>query len=621
MDINIIKLIIWDLDDTFWKGTLSEGEIVPIPENLQLVKDLTDRGIVNAICSKNDKAPVVQKLKELGIEEYFVFNSIDWTPKGERVARLISDMGLRPVNVLFIDDNVVNLNEAAFYSPELMIAEPDVLADIIKQIDSLPAKDKAHSRLKNYMILEEKRDSKSTFGDNEAFLYSTNTHVDIHHDCIEKIDRIHELIMRTNQLNFTKNRMPLPELEALLLDPDVDSGYVHVSDRFGDYGIVGFYAIKNGKCIHFLFSCRTIGQGVEQYVYSILNWPKLVTVGTVINEVQKVEAPKWINQEKDGTEVSTKTHEQIDKGKIVFKGACDLMIMTSFFESSLPIIEEFTYQGNRHNEIEHHNHSTNFISLPFLSEKERQELMDDCIFNDEGIFKTTMYDDDVKLLFISSLPESNLGIYRKKGTDIKIAFAEWTNPLTDKQMWSQYVNKDVHAYMNDFTEEWLRTFSEKYEFLGRITPEEYVDNIRTLLTKISPDASVCLLLGCETEYKGKTTKAYLGRELYHKEMNDAIRKFAEKEKRLFLIDWTEFVHSQEDFTNNINHYRRQVYYQASLKASEIIANVMGEKIKKVNIFKRYLSYLGATYTNKINRNSWWYPIVRDTFHWLADKRK
>ena len=49
-----IKLLIWDLDETFWKGTISDGEITPVPENIELVKHLTDRGIVNSICSKND---------------------------------------------------------------------------------------------------------------------------------------------------------------------------------------------------------------------------------------------------------------------------------------------------------------------------------------------------------------------------------------------------------------------------------------------------------------------------------------------------------------------------------------------------------------------------------------
>ena len=47
-----IKLIIWDLDDTFWKGTLSEGGVIIPDEHINLIKNLTDAGIVNSICSK-----------------------------------------------------------------------------------------------------------------------------------------------------------------------------------------------------------------------------------------------------------------------------------------------------------------------------------------------------------------------------------------------------------------------------------------------------------------------------------------------------------------------------------------------------------------------------------------
>lgn len=109
--MDTIKLLIWDLDDTFWKGTLSDGEIMPVPENIELVKRLTDRGIVNSICSKNNYEKAKAKLEELGVWEYFVFPSIDWTPKGERVKNIISDMNLRPVNCLFIDDSANNLEE------------------------------------------------------------------------------------------------------------------------------------------------------------------------------------------------------------------------------------------------------------------------------------------------------------------------------------------------------------------------------------------------------------------------------------------------------------------------------------------------------------------------------
>ena len=84
-----IKLVIWDLDETFWKGTFSEG-IVEIPDqNRSIIALLTDIGIVNSICSKNDETQVMDYLKEQGLEEYFVFPSVNWLPKGARIKQLI----------------------------------------------------------------------------------------------------------------------------------------------------------------------------------------------------------------------------------------------------------------------------------------------------------------------------------------------------------------------------------------------------------------------------------------------------------------------------------------------------------------------------------------------------
>lgn len=55
MDFNKIKLVIWDLDETLWNGTLSEGEVVLPKDNKNLILRLTDLGIVNSICSKKRK--------------------------------------------------------------------------------------------------------------------------------------------------------------------------------------------------------------------------------------------------------------------------------------------------------------------------------------------------------------------------------------------------------------------------------------------------------------------------------------------------------------------------------------------------------------------------------------
>ncbi len=84
-----IKLVIWDLDDTFWQGTLSEGPITPLEANLELVRDTAARGLVHTIVSKNDFAPAEARLRELGIWELFVFARISWQPKGPVIRELL----------------------------------------------------------------------------------------------------------------------------------------------------------------------------------------------------------------------------------------------------------------------------------------------------------------------------------------------------------------------------------------------------------------------------------------------------------------------------------------------------------------------------------------------------
>jgi predicted enzyme involved in methoxymalonyl-ACP biosynthesis len=99
---NKVKLVIWDLDDTFWTGTLTEGGITPIPGNAERVIELSKRGIINSICSKNDPEAAKAKLTELGVWDYFVFPAISFSPKGKAVADMIEGAALRPENVLLI---------------------------------------------------------------------------------------------------------------------------------------------------------------------------------------------------------------------------------------------------------------------------------------------------------------------------------------------------------------------------------------------------------------------------------------------------------------------------------------------------------------------------------------
>ena len=615
MDLGKLKLIIWDLDDTFWMGTLSEGGVKPIDRNIALVHDLTDRGIVNTICSKNDVDPAVAELKQEGCDDLFVFKSIDWTPKGQRIVTLIKDMGLQPKHCLFIDDNPVNLNEAKHYSSELNVAEPSIIDELIEYVESIPISDPEHKRLANYKVLEQKQQAKASASDNLEFLYDSHTQVEIHHDCIVEIDRIHELVNRTNQLNYTKVRSTREELIGLLNEENVDAGYVKVRDKFGDYGIVGFYAMKEGQLLHFLFSCRTIGQGVEQYVYAKLGYPQLVVVGEVVNDVRKGEIPAWINQERM-EEVTAKKKEH---HKVIFKGACDLMNMSAYLTTD-NVTEEFAYIGKkRKNNIEHMNHSVNMLSFPFIPKEQRQVFVDELIFNDEEMFDTSIYDDDVDIIFLGTMIEPNLGVYKNKENGTKIAFGEVSHSLTDSAQWPLYIRNEIFTSSNEFTEEWLHWFSEEYEYLGALTPEEIVENYKLILKRISPKAKICFLLGSEIPFEKETNTNYFGREKIYKKINDLIKEWSKSNNRVLYISFNDYIKGQEDFTNNINHFQRRVYYAAATKANEYISALTGDTLKQRS--RLYLRL--KVFADEVGKTGFYqtpiWSFIRKPYIWLRTK--
>lgn len=408
-DFDKIKLVIWDLDDTFWKGILSEGKVTVSAQNIQLVNRLTDVGIVNSICSKNDLEPVQKKLQEIGIFEQFVFMSVNWEPKGGRIKQIITDMQLRPANVLFVDDNLSNLEEAKFYCPELMTMLPDELSDLLHEALSCDREDLNHKRLKQYRILEEKRDQKKQFTSNEEFLYSSNIQVIFGKDCLANLERIHDLVWRSNQLNFTKVRSTQEELQRLFTDESAECGYVHVTDRFGDYGITGFYALKDGRLFHFCFSCRTLGMGIEQYVYGKLGRPELQIVGNVVSDLSKEELPAWINQESKSLE---KTSMQVENGhahSVLIKGPCDLFQVLPYIADKSIIDTEFTYVNEQGITVESTGHTTHIVEAMRLTEEQKKRILDEVPFADEGIYSDRIYKGAYKVVIVSILQDANLG--------------------------------------------------------------------------------------------------------------------------------------------------------------------------------------------------------------------
>ncbi len=274
----MVKLVIWDLDDTLWAGTLAEGDAVePHGDRVAAIRELNRRGVVNAICSKNDPEVAKAKLVELGLWDDFVFPVIRFLPKGELVRQLLQDMQLRAPDVAFIDDNPVNLGEVAHFNPGIRVidAREDACDAFLRElVESLQGVNK--SRVEQYRMLERKiGDREASAGSNEEFLASCGIRMALvrRTDNLAFASRIEELVNRTNQLNFTKSRVAAGSIPEYVIDVATNETYsVFVWDRYGDYGLVGFAAVERKVLLkHFLFSCRTMNMGVENAVAFVLS--------------------------------------------------------------------------------------------------------------------------------------------------------------------------------------------------------------------------------------------------------------------------------------------------------------------------------------------------------------
>ena len=344
-----IRLVIWDLDETFWKGTLEEGEVVVSPEVKELVPQLSRRGIVNSICSKNSMDAVQRRLEEEGLWEWFVFPRVAYAMKADLVADIVDQMGLRPPTVLFIDDNAFNRGEVAHQIPDLNIASEAIVPHLLEHPQLQGKPDPDLTRLQRYRVLQQKQTEIARASDPGEYLRSCGIKVSFHYDIDSQFDRVHDLVNRTNQLNFTKARWK-ENIDEAREDFRREKetkwenhyGYVKVSDKFGYYGICGFYQIRWPLTTHFLFSCRVLNMGVEQFVYQTLNYPVVTVEGKVATTLEKKMKVDWI-EVVDDAEVLSDARSVGSRLKMSLRGPCELSQVVHYLRPVFDVTDEFAF--------------------------------------------------------------------------------------------------------------------------------------------------------------------------------------------------------------------------------------------------------------------------------------
>ncbi|WP_421919014.1 HAD-IIIC family phosphatase [Marinifilum sp.] len=564
-----IKLIIWDLDDTFWTGTLSEEGIVPIEGNIELIKFLSYRGIMNSISSKNNFEKAKAKLLELNIWEYFVFPQINWNPKGNNVQQIIASAQLRPANVLFLDDNHLNLAEVEFYNKGIHVKDPDFITEIKKHHAFKGKDDSELSRLKQYKILEKKEKEKEHFSDNLHFLESSDIQLAIIDDINPITERIHELINRTNQLNYTKKRMGKDELNLLIGNSAYECKAVKVKDRFGEYGIVGFYALhkKKNHLEHFLFSCRSMNIGVEQYMYAKLNFPLVSRVGDVTIELNSEENPHWIKEVHDWTQ--NLQNSSSTSTKILLKGACDLKQMAHYLSyKNLEI-------GTEYNDVNQNNHpipkahTEILLQSESLDKESKNELIASIPFLDKNVFESQVFSNNYDILVYSLLIDYTLDLYQSKTSGIKIPYESYSDFVNESK--DEFVARCKKHEFKHMDEAFYDFFSTKYDFVGQINEEKLIKNLEIIRKKVN--RPIIFINGAEVDTPIANKSEYQKARKRHEKMNAALEQFCNSHNDTYILDVRDFI-SEADINHSIRHYKRLVY--------ENMAEALISKIEDIN---------------------------------------
>jgi FkbH-like protein len=286
------KCLVLDLDNTLWGGVIGDdglegialGQGSAVGEAFlafqRWCRSLTSRGIILAVCSKNDEANArlpFQKHPEMVLRESdiacFVAN---WQDKSSNLRQIAATLNIGIDALVFADDNPAERALIRRELPEVQV--PELPLDPAGYIDTIAAagyfeglrvtaEDQERSR--QYQANAERARMRSEVTDMEGYLASLAMHCIVRPFDEMGVPRITQLINKTNQFNLTTRRYTEEQVRETMLSPDAITLQVRLTDRFGDNGIIAILIARAtgpgaAEIDTWLMSCRVLGRRVEE---------------------------------------------------------------------------------------------------------------------------------------------------------------------------------------------------------------------------------------------------------------------------------------------------------------------------------------------------------------------
>ena len=278
------KVIALDCDDTLWRGICGEdgpqGVVVdPARRALQeFMLAQNAQGMLLTLCSKNNVEDVLDTFRlhpEMPLRmEHFAAWRINWAQKSANLAALAEELELALDSFIMVDDNARECHEVEATHPQVLALtlppHEDEIPQFLRHIwafDRLRVTEEDRARPTMYAQEMERQRAGKQAASLTDFLAKLELEVRIAPMSPKDLGRVAQLTQRTNQMNCTTVRRSESDIQALLESGKAECLTVHVSDRFGSYGLAGAMMFRSGVDAivvdTFLLSCRALGRGVE----------------------------------------------------------------------------------------------------------------------------------------------------------------------------------------------------------------------------------------------------------------------------------------------------------------------------------------------------------------------
>lgn len=290
--IRDIKCVIVDADNTLWAGIAGSddylNQVLGNPDETSGIKEfhsylvsLRQKGLLLALVSKNNRADIEQILKrnsEIQIRmSDFVLSEIGWDPKGKLVERVRRRLSLAD-NELFVldDDSSVLLEIRTSHPRSLCFRVSEDKSKAIENLNEIGLGKRQYTtkedelRTRYYIEEAEREKMRSLTASPNDFLIRLELKVIVRSAVEADIDRLEQLSQRTHQFNVTGIYLDARKWRERIDDKNYVCLVAELSDRFGNYGLVGVCLIHlRDLCAEIeslMISCRAIGKGVESAI-------------------------------------------------------------------------------------------------------------------------------------------------------------------------------------------------------------------------------------------------------------------------------------------------------------------------------------------------------------------